>query len=346
MAGQEFSRYRALVADLAKCCLAQPSAGLSPRGSIALALPAARLLLRDDPIEHAGLVSAMRTLAAMGRPYATLGVNVGSLGAALDEAIRSAAAAAAGAFLQRHGLTRPDRPRAGTPSPSAIASRASLTYPIALTDPAGHSRDVYHPLAVDLCLAAFGRCYETLTPDAWSMCEQATLDAVAPLRLAEHFITAAPPPALTALVLWQSLALTRQAKLLGRDVDLEMIDAVVQAIVRRGGEHGSLHPQLDDDSPDGWVYRELSGLHALASLALLRRNAGWSRRVEEIAHFHLEHTQPDHTTSQPWGLFAFLWPARTRSFAEQQLHDVAAHGGGPLAALLLAHAAEALSEFE
>jgi len=92
----------------------------------------------------------------------------------------------------------------------------------------------------------------------------------------------------------------------------------------------------------------LVGLHALARLALLRRHKTWAKRVEEIAMYHLENTQPDNATNQPWGLFAFLWSAKTRSFAEQQMHDATAHSGGavsPLAAMLLADAADCLAEF-
>src|SRR5690606_33037121 len=106
-----------------------------------------------------------------------------------------------------------------------------------------------------------------------------------------------------------------------------------------------------NESPDTWTYRELTGLHALANLALLRRNTAWARRVKEIAGYHLEHTQPDFTTYEPWALFAFGWTPATSDFAQQQLHDVQTHlasGGVDLtaAALLLADADWAMGMFE
>ena len=103
-----------------------------------------------------------------------------------------------------------------------------------------------------------------------------------------------------------------------------------------------------DESFDLWTYRELSGLHALANLALRQRNQVWAKRVQDIAEYHQANTQPDYTTSQPWGVFAFLWPDSTHLFAEQQIHDAQTEGGGgltPLAAMLLADAAHSLAAF-
>jgi hypothetical protein len=42
--------------------------------------------------------------------------------------------------------------------------------------------------------------------------------------------------------------------------------------------------------------------------------------VARNAEFHLDQTQPDHATAQPWGLFAFIWNPRTRGLADQVLH--------------------------
>jgi hypothetical protein len=188
-------------------------------------------------------------------------------------------------------------------------------------------------------------------------------EAVAPARLIEAFTDAPPPLHRTALVLWQSLCLYEQAKLTSRDLDAEIADAVVGNIVRNPGRAGSLHLRGDDESPDAWTYRELTGLHALANLALRTRNRDWARRVEEVAGHHYTRTQPDYVTYQPWALFAFAWPDRTRFFVDQQLHDVqaAAGAGGTggaegeessggsglsvMAGLLLADAADALAAF-
>ena len=280
---EQFSRYHAMLSPLASRALADADAP-GAANHMAIALPAARLLLSDDPSQYEPLVTAMRTLASA----------------------RS------------------------------------------LTDWAGHHRPCYHPFAVHLCLAAFHRHYENIPPSVWSRCEEIIPALVEPLRGSEHFADAAPPDEFVPLVLWQALGLAEQATLLSRDVDLEMTDSLVAVIVANPALNGALHGTSPEESLDSWTYSELVGLHALARLALLRRHKTWAKRVEEIAMYHLENTQPDNATNQPWGLFAFLWSAKTRSFAEQQMHDATAHSGGavsPLAAMLLADAADCLAEF-
>lgn len=260
-------------------------------------------------------------------------------GATASPANALAAALPAATLLLRDDASQHD------PLVQAMRDVAATT---SLVDWAGHSRPYYHPLAIHLCLAAFGRRYETISPAAWSRCEEIIPSLVEPLRGAEHFADAVPPDEYVPLVLWQALGLAQQATLLSRDIDLEMTDSLVAAIVANPANGGALHRMAPDESLDGWTYSELVGLHALARLALLRRNQAWAKRVEEIALFHLENTQPDNATNQPWGLFAFLWSGKTRSFADQQLHDVTAHGGGsitPLAGMLLADAADCLAEF-
>lgn len=225
-----------------------------------------------------------------------------------------------------------------------------------LRDPVGHGRDVYHPLVLHLHLAAFARLYETLPVSLWSVCEDALGDACLGARAVEAFADVPPPAERTAMVLWQALCLLEQAQLASRDVEIELVESVVHQIIARPGPGGALHERAAggarEESLDAWTYRELAGLHALTNLALARRNRAWAARVEEIALYHLENTQPDNTTNEPWALAAFVWSPRTRSFAEQQLHDTTAQGQGgseglgAVAALLLADAGHALEAFE
>src|SRR5580765_5025434 len=74
----ECSRSRALAAELAAKGLtrsegrsATPGSDQPIGGDVAIGLPAARLLLRDDPAEYPKLVDGFRTLAAMGRSFVT-----------------------------------------------------------------------------------------------------------------------------------------------------------------------------------------------------------------------------------------------------------------------------------
>src|SRR5690606_9803795 len=114
----------------------------------------------------------------------------------------------------------------------------------------------------------------------------------------------------------------------------------------------ALHGHDANEPLDFWTYRELAGLHALARLAAMPGRSSrpdWQARVAQIAAFHLDHTQPDYTTYEPWALFAFAGSPHTALFAEQQLHDATTHlgqSGGSAAvmvALLLADAFDAMT---
>ncbi|MEM9753707.1 MAG: hypothetical protein AAF916_10025 [Planctomycetota bacterium] len=112
------------------------------------------------------------------------------------------------------------------------------------------------------------------------------------------------------------------------------------------------HIQTSSDSPDAWVYREMIALHG-------QFNWGWMigdeldpplEEAHDVARYHLQHTQPDYTTYQPWALAAFLYFPDTAGFAEQQLHDVETHlhvegpPGALVPGLLLADAVATLRE--
>lgn len=236
---------------------------------------------------------------------------------------------------------------------ASLARMSGTNAPPILRAPGGQGRPVYFALVLHVHLAAFARHYESLPSSVWSVCEDAMADALAPARAIEAFADAAPPVSETHLYLWWSLCMMEQALLARRDVDAEVADSIVHRIVARPGPEGSLHPRddrVDGDSLDLWTYRELAGLHALADLALLRRNTAWAKRVQEITDHHLRLTQPDNSTAEPWAFAAFAWSPRARTFADQQLHDATMHGSGGrvglVAALLLADACATLRVLE
>ncbi|MEM7577995.1 MAG: hypothetical protein AAF328_11050 [Planctomycetota bacterium] len=86
-----------------------------------------------------------------------------------------------------------------------------------------------------------------------------------------------------------------------------------------------LQAQQIDVAPDEWTYREMVGLHAAMLLATELNHRSLVDRCHAAARYHLQHTQPDYTTYQPWALAAFLYFPDTVGFAEQQLHDVETH---------------------
>ncbi len=339
---QQFSQYRTLLLEPVTRAL---QAATVPTGAalndidqppLLMAVPAARLLVSDATSQYRPLTEALRVMADIGRPWITIG--------ALSDRD--------GGF--DHADTSQRRPHAASSTQAYLFNGGD--YPIPFRDTLGHTRDVYHPLALHLCLAAYIRHYETMPVDLWGKCEQAVPEAIAPMRVIEHFTDAPPTIPLVPIVLWHALCVAEQAYIFGRDADMEIIDAVVSSAISQPGRDNSLHPFSPDESLDTWTYRELVSLHALANLALLRRNATWSNRVEQIALFHLENTQPDNATNQPWGVFAFAWSAKTRPFAEQQIHDAAAHASNdvsvssnglqPVAAMLLADALRAIDAFD
>lgn len=200
------------------------------------------------------------------------------------------------------------------PDPAALAASDTR-----LNDRLGHSRPPYYPLVVHLHLAAGLIDADAARPMVAKMTGEGDI----------------------ALRLWRGLC-----RLETGDPDARSeVDAVVDA----PGPSGELEPfDPQRDLLDAWWYRELVGLHALMNLAVLTGASGWLQRVDAIAAYHLENTQPDHTTAQPWGVAAFARRPASTIFAEQQMHDAQSqwmfHGPGSaiLPALLLADAARAL----
>ena len=71
--------------------------------------------------------------------------------------------------------------------------------------------------------------------------------------------------------------------------------------------------------------------------------------VARATEYHQRETQPDHATTQPWGLFAFAWNPQTHPLADQLLHAVQVqHAGTPdgVSLILLADALYCLRLFD
>ena len=77
------------------------------------------------------------------------------------------------------------------------------------------------------------------------------------------------------------------------------------------------------DNPETLWYHELVLLHAAASYAAQSNDALVTASVMQAADYHVNETQPDHATSQPWGLLAFIWRRESRPLADQVLHTLA-----------------------
>jgi len=207
-------------------------------------------------------------------------------------------------------------------------------------------RPVYPLLALHVHLAAFKKRYLSLPDSIWDHLTLQFNQLASPLRQIETYRNTPPAHMSTEIVLWQASCLLLMGNLRHIDDDIALATAVIQQIVDRSVPDNPLTKQNPEESLDGWTYRELLGIHALTNAALLEQNAPWAQRIEQIARYHLYNTQPDHCTSEPWGLFGFLWSQQTHMFAIQQIHDAKSYGLAGVSRVLLADAARCLTEFE
>ncbi len=100
--------------------------------------------------------------------------------------------------------------------------------------------------------------------------------------------------------------------------------ALIEAIIQSQQPSGEFLITTARDNPEPHWYHELILLHAVAHYAQqTNRPAAWES-VERAAEFHLNETQPDHATAEPWALFAFIRYADTLPLADLMLHTVQA----------------------
>ena len=75
----------------------------------------------------------------------------------------------------------------------------------------------------------------------------------------------------------------------------------------------------EEGSPDAWWMYELVALHAMTTYAATSGARGVELAVRRAALFHHRETQPDHATSQPWAIHAFLLDPETVPTADLML---------------------------
>ncbi len=98
-----------------------------------------------------------------------------------------------------------------------------------------------------------------------------------------------------------------------------------------------LNPTANDNL-ESWWYSELILLHAMGTFAAITRSAQAFTTVHKAATYHLNETQPDHATNEPWAIFPFLLQAETRSLADQLLHNARMMPATATSLMLLADA--------
>jgi hypothetical protein len=197
---------------------------------------------------------------------------------------------------------------------------------LAVIDASGSHRPVYRPLLVYAWLSAFRRSYETLPRDqfgrwdealrSWCDLLEAQLDVINPTDTG----TPASRGAAAAEAAWSALALHLAGKIFIRDAWTDLASDTFGRLSRGQRESGEFLVAAPSEAPEPRWYHELTLLHAAASYAVQAEDRTVARAVARSADFMSREVQPDHATSQPWGLFAFVWNWASRPLADQVLH--------------------------
>jgi len=196
-----------------------------------------------------------------------------------------------------------------------------------IVDRLGHQRSVYRPLLVYAWLIAFKLQYEKLSRETFGRWEESLrlwcdgLEASLQTPLGAEVIPASAG-ATVAEAAWTALALDVAGRLFIRDAWTDLAADAFGRISRLQQASGAFLAATESDNPETTWYHELQILHAAASYAVQVEDRVVAAAVARAAQFHLNETQPDHATAQPWGLFAFIWNDATRPLADQLLHAV------------------------
>lgn len=212
---------------------------------------------------------------------------------------------------------------------SPIADTAAGSIPDLSTD-----RPIHRPLRT-YALARAAR----IAPSLWASLDPATL---APLRDAVNSsadITATLPASVgnrICTIAWSALALY------AADTTSDLARRGADILTRLGSAQrpdGSFFTPARADNPETLWYHELVLLHAVSSYALLTNTPHLLDAAQRAALYHLHETQPDHATTQPWALNAFLLSPDTYPLADQLLHTLQTQhptGPDPISSILLA----------
>jgi hypothetical protein len=196
-----------------------------------------------------------------------------------------------------------------------------------VVDSSGHHRPVYRAMLVFAWLSAYQLYYETLPRTEFGRWEEGLrpwcdlLEA----ELTQIAWPAGPMPAgrgsSAAEAAWMALALHVAGKIYIRDAWKDLAADTFGKITRAQAASGAFLTATGSDNPETHWYHELVILHAAASYAVRAEDRIVASAVARNTLFHLNETQPDHATTQPWALFAFAWNNATRILADDLLHN-------------------------
>jgi hypothetical protein len=226
---------------------------------------------------------------------------------------------------------------AGSPTSTAafalIAPLLNVAFDLdaaTVVDAGGHVRPAYRGL---LCYAAF---HAIAASDRVLLNDQAAavLRWVETLRDEVQSAGLAPPDLPAAFrgeaagVAWSALAVYRGGELLHDDRLIDWAGQVFHGLIACQRADGPYLLPSRSDNPEILWYHELQILHAIGSYALQTGDEAALASARRAAAYHLNETQPDHATNEPWGLPAFLCDPQTHLMADQLLHTAAVQQPG------------------
>jgi hypothetical protein len=184
-----------------------------------------------------------------------------------------------------------------------------------VVDASGHRREVYRPLLIYRWLSTDPAApHDTVRAwgDALLTDLQPFVNDTGPLR-AEQGASASGAA-------WLGLALNTAGRLIGHDPFIGASQAVFDRVNKSQRGDGSLLHAGRSDNPETQWFHELVILHALTSYAVVARDDSALHCALRNASFHQDETQPDHATTQPFGLGAAACRMETAPLADLLLH--------------------------
>lgn len=208
---------------------------------------------------------------------------------------------------------------------SLLSDLPAPTSPVRVIDAAGFSRPAYLGLLVYCSARAFASC-RAISSQATerqrnlirTWCDAAESDLMTfnwPLRGVP-----AARGAEAASAAWCALAVYAGGMVLGSRHRIDLAAHTIGRFAAAQSGSGAFLIGGQTDNSEALWYHELVLLHAAASYAAQANDPLVTAAVMQAADFHLRETQPDHATTEPWGLLAFIWRREARSLADGMLH--------------------------
>jgi hypothetical protein len=193
-----------------------------------------------------------------------------------------------------------------------------------VVDAVGHQRPIYRLLLVYAWRQTLARVESFLTPAQASEWATALSRWAYPLVKTGNVVEDA----------WSALASGDPA-------------SIFERVGEDQNSSGAFLKSDPSQNPEVAWFDELVLLHAVAAYAARSRSPRTEAAAGRAAAYHLNETQPDHATDQPWGLLAFILNPATQAVADQMLHTArvqSPNGARGVTAILLADVLDCLRE--